>query len=53
MLVAGTAGRLPAWQTVYWYFDCWEQYEVTEQILPVVREQLRIAERRNPHPSAG
>ena len=38
----------PAWQTVYWYFDRWERYKVTEQILPVVREQLRIAEGRNP-----
>ena len=31
----------------------WEQYKLTEQILPVVREQLRIAEGRNPQPSAG
>jgi hypothetical protein len=38
---------------VYWYFNRWEQYKVTEQILPVVREQLRIAEGRNPQPSAG
>jgi transposase len=43
----------PPWQTVYWYFNRWEQYKVTEQILPVVREQLRIAEGRNPQPSAG
>ena len=37
----------------YWYFNRWEQYRVTEQIVPVVREQLRIAEGRNPQPSAG
>ena len=43
----------PPWQTVYWYLNRWEQYKVTEQILPVVREQLRIAEGRNPQPSAG
>ena len=43
----------PPWQTVYWYFNRWEQYKVTEQILPVVRAQLRIAEGRNPQPSAG
>jgi len=43
----------PPWQTVYWYFNRWERYKVTEQILPVVREQLRIAEGRNPQPSAG
>jgi hypothetical protein len=28
---------------VYWYFNRWEHYKVTEQILPVVRERLRIA----------
>jgi transposase len=38
---------------VYWYFNRWEQDKVTEQILPVVREQLRIQEGRNPQPSAG
>ncbi|WP_445942280.1 IS5 family transposase [Pseudonocardia sp. T1-2H] len=43
----------PPWQTVYWYFNRWEQDKVTEQILPVVREQLRIQEGRNPQPSAG
>jgi transposase len=43
----------PPWQTVYWYFVRWEQAKVTEQILPVVREQLRVQEGRNPQPSAG
>jgi transposase len=43
----------PPWQTVYWYFVRWEQAKVTEQILPVVREQLRRQEGRNPEPSAG
>ena len=43
----------PPWQTVYWYFVRWEQGGVTEQILPVVREQLRVQEGRNPQPSAG
>jgi transposase len=43
----------PPWQTVYWYFNRWEQDKVTEAILPVVREQLRIQEGRNPQPSAG
>jgi transposase len=38
---------------VYWYFNRWEQDKVTEKILPVVREQLRIAEGRDPQPSAG
>jgi hypothetical protein len=35
------------------YFNQWEQAKVTEQILPVVREQLRLQEGRNPEPSAG
>jgi transposase len=43
----------PPWQTVYWYFVRWEQAKVTEQILPVVREQLRLQEGRNAEPSAG
>ncbi|MFD1530451.1 transposase [Pseudonocardia aurantiaca] len=43
----------PPWQTVYWYFIRWEQAKVTEKILPVVREQLRLQEGRNPGPSAG
>ena len=41
------------WRTVYLYFYRWEQDKVTEQILPVVREQLRIQEGRNPQPSDG
>jgi transposase len=47
------AADFPPWQTVYWYFVRWEQDRVTEQILPIVREQLRTAEGRNPEPSAG
>ena len=43
----------PPWQTVYWYFNQWEQARVTEQILPVVRAQLRVQEGRDPEPSAG
>jgi transposase len=43
----------PPWQTVYWYFNRWEQAKVTEKILPVVRAQLRVQEGRNPELSAG
>ncbi|MBP2364784.1 IS5 family transposase [Pseudonocardia parietis] len=43
----------PPWQTVYWYFNRWEQQRVTEKILPIVRRQLRAAEGRDPEPSAG
>jgi transposase len=45
--------NFPPWQTVYWYLNRWEQYKVTEQILPVVREQLWIAEGRNRSPAQG
>lgn len=38
---------------MYWYFNRWEQQTVTEQILPVVRGQLRADEGRGPEPSAG
>lgn len=55
---AGCAWRalpadFPPWETVYWYFTRWEQARVTEKILPVVREQLRLADGRDPQPSAG
>jgi transposase len=43
----------PPGQTVYWYFNRWEQAKATEKILPVVRAQLRVQEGRNPEPSAG
>jgi transposase len=43
----------PPWETVYWYFARWEDAKVTEKILAAVREQLRVAEGRNPEPSAG
>lgn len=46
-------GDFPPWQTVYWYFNRWEQQKVTEQILPIVRGQLRAEEGRDPEPSAG
>jgi Transposase and inactivated derivatives len=55
---AGCAWRalpadFPPWQTVYWYFNRWEQQKVTEAILPIVRRQLRADEGRDPEPSAG
>ncbi len=43
----------PPWETVYYYFTRWEQARVTEKILPIVREQVRAAEGRDPEPSAG
>ncbi len=43
----------PPWQTVYWQFQQWEKRQVTERILEELREQLRLAEGREPEPSAG
>jgi transposase len=43
----------PPWQTVYWYFGRWERAKATEKILPVVREQVRLQEGRNPQPARG
>nr|WP_231974580.1 IS5 family transposase [Pseudonocardia sp. HH130630-07] len=55
---AGCAWRalpadFPPWQRVYWYFNRWERQRVTEKILPIVRGQGRVAEGRDPEPSAG
>ena len=36
-----------------WCFVRWKPAKATEKILPVVRAQLRVAEGRNPEPSAG
>src|SRR4051795_9823383 len=42
----------PPWQTVFGSLNQWQQPKVTETILPVVREQLRVQEGRDPEPSA-
>ncbi|MEO3928828.1 IS5 family transposase [Micromonosporaceae bacterium B7E4] len=44
---------LPPWQTVYWYFTRWEDAGVTEQLLAVLRVKARVAQGREPEPSAG
>jgi transposase len=43
----------PPWQTVYGWFRQWKARGVTERILQELREQIRVAEGRDPHPSAG
>lgn len=43
----------PPWQTVYWYFNRWEQRRVTEQILQVLRGKVRDRQGRDREPSAG
>jgi transposase len=43
----------PPWQTVYGWFRQWKRRGVTERILQELREQIRLAEGRDPQPSAG
>lgn len=42
----------PPWQTVYHYFRLWRQDGTWEQINAALREEVRIAEGRDPQPSA-
>lgn len=43
----------PPWQTVYWYFVRWEDDNLTERMLAVLRRRLRKAQGRNEEPSSG
>ena len=43
----------PPWQTVYGHFKQFNERGTTERILDELREQVRIAEGREPEPSAG
>jgi transposase len=43
----------PPWQTVYWYFLRWEKQRVTLKLLDTLRQQIRVADGRDPEPSAG
>jgi transposase len=43
----------PPWQTVYWYFVRWEDQQVTEAMLEVLRRRVRRREGRQEEPSAG
>jgi transposase len=43
----------PPWQTVYGHFMQFNQRGTTERILDELREQVRVAEGREPEPSAG
>ncbi|MFG3438456.1 transposase [Nonomuraea sp. NPDC047897] len=44
---------LPPWQTVYWYFQQWEQAGVTEALLTELRIKARRQADRADEPSAG
>lgn len=43
----------PPWQTVYWYFIRWEQDDLSERMLAVLRRRVRAAHGRAEEPSAG
>jgi transposase len=43
----------PPWQTVYAHFNRFNERGVTERILDELREQVRIAQGREPEPTAG
>jgi len=43
----------PPWQTVYWYFVRWEARNATTAMMDALRDQLRVAEGRDPEPTAG
>jgi transposase len=43
----------PPWQTVYGHFKQFNQRGTTERILDELREQVRVAQGREPEPSAG
>jgi transposase len=43
----------PPWQTVYAHFTRWNARGTTERVLDELREQVRIAQGREPEPTAG
>jgi transposase len=42
----------PPWQTVYWYFVRWHDEGTVARIHDALRDQVRHAEGRDPHPTA-
>lgn len=49
----GMPHDLPKWQTVYGYFRRWTKTGVWEQINDSLRRAVRVAEGRQPEPTAG
>lgn len=45
--------EFPPWQTVYWYFIRWEEAQVTERMLVVLRRRVPVAQGRAGEPMAG
>jgi len=50
--VAGAAGGLPPWKTVYGFFDRWKKKGVTIRVHDVLRDEVRRAEGRAAAPTA-
>jgi transposase len=44
---------LPNWSTVYGYFRYWTKSGVWERIVDALRQQVRLAEGKEPEPTAG
>jgi len=44
---------LPPWETVYWYFRCWQRDGTLDRLMTELRGDLRAAEGRHRQPSAG
>jgi len=44
---------LPHWNTVFWYFDCWQHDGTWDKIEDALRRRLRLAAGREAEPSAG
>lgn len=49
----GMPHDLPKWQTVYGYFRQWSKTGVWERINDALRRAVRVAEGRQPEPTAG
>jgi len=43
----------PPWETVYGWFQRWEQRQVTQRIVDTLREEIRLVEGREAEPTAG
>src|SRR5919202_1184795 len=43
----------PSWKTVYWYFTRWSTNGTLDHLHNALREKVRVAEGRNPEPTAG
>jgi len=49
----GMPHDLPNWSTVYGYYRYWRQIGVWERIVDALRQQVRVAEGKEPEPTAG